>query len=119
MRKHMMRFAFTILIVSCCTSVAFAADTAAWHPAAGPLMTRWAKDVSPTNALPEYPRPQLVREAWQNLNGLWDYAITPKDAARPEKWDGQILVPFAVESALSGVMKPVDSKSRLWYRRSF
>ncbi len=85
----------------------------------GPLMTRWAKEVSPENALPEYPRPQMVRKDWQNLNGLWDYAITAKDAARPESFDGQILVPFPIESALSGVMKPVGPDNRLWYRRTF
>lgn len=90
-----------------------------WKPAAGPLMTRWAKDVDPKNPLPEYPRPQLVREKWTNLNGLWDYAITAKDAAKPDKWDGQILVPYPIESALSGVMKPLDKDQRLWYRRSF
>jgi len=92
---------------------------AQWQPAAGSLMTRWAKDVSPANALPEYPRPQLARDAWQNLNGLWDYAIADKDASQPAKWDGQILVPFPVQSALSGVMKPVTEKQRLWYHRTF
>ncbi len=90
-----------------------------WKPAAGPLMTRWAKEVSPENALPEYPRPQMVRKDWLNLNGLWDYAIKAKDAARPESFDGQILVPFPIESALSGVMKPVGPDNRLWYRRTF
>src|SRR3954449_6000855 len=78
-----------------------------WKPAKGPLMTRWAKDVSSDKVLPEYPRPQMVRKNWQNLNGLWDYAIRPKDQPRPEKWDGKILVPFCAESALSGVMKEV------------
>lgn len=90
-----------------------------WHPAQGPLMTRWAKEVSPRNAHPEYPRPQMVRAAWQNLNGLWDYAIVDKEVAQPAQWDGQILVPFPVESALSGVMKPVNEKQRLWYHRTF
>ncbi|HSW02260.1 MAG TPA: DUF4965 domain-containing protein [Sedimentisphaerales bacterium] len=90
-----------------------------WKPAAGPLMTRWAKEVSPQNALPEYPRPQMVRKDWFNLNGLWDYAIKAKDAAQPESFDGQILVPFPIESALSGVMKPVGPDNRLWYRRTF
>ena len=101
-----------------CAPLAFGANTN-WKPAAGPLMTRWAKDVSPDNALPEYPRPQLVRKDWQNLNGLWDYAITPKAAAQPAAWDGKILVPFPVESALSGVMKGVSENDRLWYRRTF
>src|SRR5438067_2666399 len=85
-----------------------------WHPAAGPLKTRWAKDVSPANALPEYPRPQMVREEWLNLNGLWDFAITPKDASTSVSFQTQILVPFPVESALSGVMRPVNENDRLW-----
>jgi len=92
---------------------------AQWKPAAGPLMTKWAKEVSPENALPEYPRPQMVRRDWLNLNGLWDYAIKAKDAAQPESFDGQILVPFPIESALSGVMKQVGPDNRLWYRRTF
>jgi beta-galactosidase/beta-glucuronidase len=96
----------------------FATATAGdWKPAAGPLATRWAKDVSPDKALPDYPRPQLVRKEWQNLNGLWEYAIGPKEGPKPEKFDGQILVPFPVESALSGVMKRVGPEKRLWYRR--
>jgi Glycosyl hydrolases family 2, sugar binding domain/Glycosyl hydrolases family 2, TIM barrel domain/Glycosyl hydrolases family 2 len=94
-------------------------SAAEWQPAAGPLLTRWAKDVSPKNAHPEYPRPQMVRKDWQNLNGLWDYAITAKDAAQPTQWDGQILVPFPIESALSGVMKRVYETNLLWYRRTF
>jgi beta-galactosidase/beta-glucuronidase len=96
----------------------FAAEKS-WQPAQGPLLTRWAKDVSPKNAHPEYPRPQMVRKDWQNLNGLWDYAITAKDAPQPVQWDGQILVPFPVESALSGVMRRVYETNRLWYRRTF
>jgi len=92
-----------------------------YKPADGPLLTRWAKDVSAENALPEYPRPQMVRTEWLNLNGLWDYAIKPKDQAAlaREEFDGQILVPYPVESALSGVMKPVGPDNRLWYRRTF
>ena len=72
----------------------------AWEPAQGPLMTRWAADVDPAAPLPEYPRPQLVRSDWQNLNGLWDYAIAAADAAQPAEWQGEILVPFPVESSL-------------------
>jgi len=90
-----------------------------WKPADGPLRTRWAKDVGPERALPEYPRPQMVRKEWLNLNGLWDYAIRPKEEGKPGNWDGRILVPFPVESALSGVMKPVGEANRLWYRRTF
>ena len=92
---------------------------AAWQPAKGPLATRWAKDVKPSKAHSEYPRPQMVREKWENLNGLWDYAILATNAPQPTVWDGQILVPFPVESALSGVMKPLTEKQRLWYHRTF
>jgi len=92
---------------------------AKYRVAEGPLLTRWAKDVSAENALPEYPRPQMVRPDWLNLNGLWDYAIKPKDQPQPAEFDGQILVPYPVESALSGVMKPVGPENRLWYRRTF
>jgi len=96
---------------------------AAWQPAKGPLATRWAKDVSPDKAHPEYPRPQMVRREWLSLNGLWDYAIRETNAIAkgqtPDKYDGQILVPFPIESALSGVMKQVGASNRLWYRRTF
>ncbi len=103
-----------VLVLGPCLAV-----HAAWQPAAGPLMTRWAADVTPDNVHAEYPRPQMVRNAWLNLNGLWDYAIRPKDEAQPQTFDGQILVPFPIESALSGVMKPVGPDNRLWYRRRF
>ena len=90
-----------------------------WEMAKAPIMTRWAKNVSPEKSHPEYPRPQMVRRDWLNLNGLWNYAIVAKSASKPENWDGQILVPFPVESALSGVMKRVNENERLWYKRSF
>lgn len=83
------------------------------------IMTRWATVVSPTNALKEYPRPQMTRTKWTNLNGLWDYAITLKDAVRPNNADGKILVPFPIESALSGVKKVLQSNQNLWYKRTF
>jgi beta-galactosidase/beta-glucuronidase len=91
----------------------------AWKPAEAPLVTKWAKEVSPRNAHREYPRPQMVRQSWKNLNGLWEYAIRLKDELRPMDFDGHILVPFPVESALSGVMKTVGEGNRLWYRRAF
>jgi enterochelin esterase-like enzyme len=84
------------------------------------LLTPWAREVSPASALPEYPRPQMVRQEWQNLNGLWQYAITAKaDEKAPVRFDGNILVPYPIESALSGVMKPLRPSERLWYRRTF
>jgi beta-galactosidase/beta-glucuronidase len=86
---------------------------------AGPIVTKWGKAVTPANAWRSYPRPQMVREAWQNLNGLWDYAIVKADQPRPTRMDGKILVPFAVESKLSGVQRKVLPDDRIWYRRSF
>jgi len=82
-------------------------------------MTRWAKDVSPGNVLPDYPRPQMVRNEWLNLNGLWEYAIAADGQGPPDRFDGRILVPFAVESALSGVGQALLPAQRLWYRRTF
>src|SRR5262249_17372671 len=94
-------------------------EAAEWCLGKGPLMTRWSAEVNPTNAHPEYPRPQLVRADWQTLNGLWDYAITPIAAEEAKSYEGQILVPYPLESALSGVMKHLDENSKLWYRRKF
>lgn len=92
---------------------------AQWQPAGDRIKTRWAADVTPDSVLPEYPRPIMERSAWKNLNGLWNYAILPESAAAPSKYDGEILVPFAVESSLSGVMKPLGPKNALWYERTF
>jgi hypothetical protein len=83
------------------------------------LMTRWGRDVTPDNAWRSYPRPQLKRERWLNLNGLWNYAITRASAPQPARMDGQILVPYPVESKLSRVARKVTPDDRLWYRRSF
>lgn len=100
--------------------VAPARVSAVWPPPEGLPMTRWAKEVSPDKpVLPEYPRPQLVREQWLNLNGMWDYAIIPKQADAPVKYDGKLLVPFPPQSFLSQVNKPVGDQSRIWYHRTF
>ncbi len=91
-----------------------------WKPVEGHLMTAWAAQVSPANALVEYPRPQMTRPQWQNLNGLWDYGLTAADSTvPPASFDATILVPFPYESALSGVGRPSVPNQRLWYRRSF
>jgi beta-galactosidase/beta-glucuronidase len=100
----------------CAAALCLAAD---WKPADNPLTTPWTAKVNAEHALPEYPRPQMVRSKWTNLNGLWEYAIRPKDEDRPAQFDGKLLVPFPVESALSGVKKPVTPDQRLWYRRTF
>ena len=99
---------------------AVAAEKPSWEMVKGDMVTRWAKEVSPTNALPEYPRPVMRRERWKNLNGLWEFTIgTKSETSQPDKFDDHILVPFCVESALSGVKKTVIEKDRLWYRRTF
>lgn len=108
-------------IIATVSALAIAASAFAqggWSPAGDNIKTQWADEVNPSAPLPEYPRPQMVRADWQNLNGLWDYAITPADASGFEA-EGQILVPFAVESSLSGVGKPVGRENALWYERTF
>jgi hypothetical protein len=113
-----MPFSRVLVVLAAFTApmgVGLAAD---WKPAPTPLITKWGKQVTPDNAWKEYPRPQLVRKDWLNLNGLWDYAISAKAAGKPEKWDGQILVPYCIESALSGVGKTVTKDQLLWYRRT-
>lgn len=91
---------------------------AQWQPVGERIKTRWAEQVSPENTLPEYPRPTMQRAQWMNLNGLWSYAITTKKQSY-DRADGQILVPFAVESSLSGVGKTLGKDKCLWYEREF
>jgi len=91
-----------------------------WKPAPNPIMTTWGETLTyPEYAWNEYPRPQMVRNNGRStLNGFWEYAIVPKEQAVPAKYDGKILVPFCVESALSGVKKSVSPQERLWYKRT-
>lgn len=103
------------LMIGLLLTISLAAPAAAQDQ---PLLTRWAAEVTPENALPEYPRPQMVRERWQNLNGLWNYALSTNLVEQPAAYDGQILVPFPIESYLSGVQKSASGK-RLWYQRRF
>jgi hypothetical protein len=90
-----------------------------WEPAKIGMMTRWGKTVTPGNVWEEYPRPQLVRSDWQSLNGLWEYALLPKTAESPSHYSKNILVPFCVESSLSGIGETVKPENRIWYRRTF
>lgn len=93
--------------------------SAQWEPAGDKIKTRWASEIDVNNVLPEYPRPIMERGEWQNLNGLWNYAILPVGKQKPTTFDGEILVPFAVESSLSGVQKRVGRDNELWYKREF
>ncbi len=107
------------LVTALAVLFAFASVTAsAYTPAGDRIKTRWAAKVGPQNAHPEYPRPQMVRGEWLSLNGLWNYAVAPKDAAQPAA-EGQILVPFAIQSALSGVGRAMSPDEALWYERTF
>lgn len=92
---------------------------AQWKPVDGRIMTEWAAKTDVEKVLPEYPRPIMERTDWMNLNGIWNYAITPVGQTMPQGYDGQILVPFAVESSLSGVGKSLGEKNELWYQRKF
>ena len=91
-----------------------------YSPKWGNIRTEWGEKVTPENVWQSYPRPQLKRDGWMNLNGLWEYAITAKGAEKSSvAYDGKILVPFAVESALSGVKRTFTPEDLLWYRRTF
>jgi len=106
----------SIALVS--TGVVFAQTPPTTRLQAAPIMSRWEKQLTAENAWREYPRPQMVRKQWQNLNGMWEYAITPKTAPQPTRYDGQILVPFCLESTVSKVTKSLMPDQRLWYRRT-
>ncbi|HBB92254.1 MAG TPA: beta-galactosidase [Bacteroidales bacterium] len=103
------------MILTACSS---REDSSGWLQKKGPLMTRWSAEVVPGKTWTEYPRPQMQRNNWKSLNGLWDYSITPAEAPLPKNWDGKILVPYPVESALSGVMQKPGVNEKIWYHRT-
>ena len=111
------RLVFAILLFSCSYSVE--AQQNQWKKVPGRISSEWADKIDPAKPLAEYPRPQMVRNAWQNLNGLWNYSVTPRTASNSGNFMGAILVPFAIESSLSGVGKTVGKDSILWYNRKF
>jgi beta-galactosidase/beta-glucuronidase len=106
------------LVSAICILVTIA-SYAQWNPSKDKIRTKWAEEVNPANVLPEYPRPTMERSQWNNLNGLWDYAVLPVGSAEPSKFDGKILVPFPIESNLSGVEKRLGKDNELWYKRTF
>lgn len=92
---------------------------AQWKPAGDKIKTNWSESINPQQVHQEYPRPMLERKDWKNLNGMWQYAIRDRGQAAPSSFDGEILVPFAVESSLSGVGKRVGDNQELWYSTAF
>ncbi|MEM6377309.1 MAG: sugar-binding domain-containing protein [Bacteroidota bacterium] len=90
-----------------------------YQPIQGKILSEWAEKVNPENAWREYPRPQMVREDWSSLNGLWEYAVTSNRTKSPDKWEKHILVPFALETPLSGVGRRIEADEVIWYRRTF
>lgn len=114
-----MKSLLSYLLVSLCIVSAANGQGAQWHPIKDRIVTQWADKVDPKAPLPEYPRPLMVRSNnWMNLNGLWSYSITEKSQNEPSNYEGSILVPFAVESALSGVGRTVGKDSLLWYKNT-
>ncbi|MDS1032406.1 glycoside hydrolase family 2 TIM barrel-domain containing protein [Porphyromonadaceae sp. NP-X] len=109
-------FRINLLLLSSLFSVIAFAQ---WQPAGEKIKTRWASQIDVNNVLPEYPRPLMERTEWLNLNGLWNYAILPVGKQAPSTFYGKILVPFAIESSLSGVQKNVGKANELWYEREF
>lgn len=108
------------LALACALALGLQAPSLAqWKPAGDRIKTEWGEKLDPANVLPEYPRPMMERKEWKNLNGLWDYAIRPCGEAEPKTYDGEILVPFAVESSLSGVGVHLEDSQELWYTRQF
>ena len=112
------------LLTFCALASAVATNTYAadgeWAPAGDRIISTWGENLDPSNVLPEYPRPIMERESWMNLNGLWEYTVINKGDALPEgKADGRILVPFAIESSLSGVGQRLGETKELVYKRSF
>lgn len=105
-----------LLLALLCITV-FSFSQTEWKPKNVRLATRWTDKVSETNVLNEYPRPQMVRPGWTNLNGIWDYSITT-NMDKPTNWDGKILVPYPLESSLSGVQKTLKPGETLWYRKN-
>lgn len=94
-------------------------EATAYKPVGDRIMTTWGENLDPSHVWQEYPRPMMARPEWQNLNGLWEYAIIGKDVTTPVEYQGEILVPFCAESALSGVGKEVGEDNALWYKRNF
>jgi beta-galactosidase/beta-glucuronidase len=105
--------------ILCCCCFFFISAQAQWKPVGNKIITKWAESINPEYVHQEYPRPRLVRNEWKNLNGLWDYEISKLGGNKPNFYKDKILVPFPVESSLSGVQKNVGKENELWYHSIF
>ncbi len=110
MKKH---------VLFCCCYFFFICVQAQWKSEGNKIITKWAESINPEYVHQEYPRPRLVRNEWKNLNGLWDYEITKLGVNKPNFYKNKILVPFPIESSLSGVHKNVGKDNELWYHSTF
>ena len=109
-----------ITSMKCFLPLLLATQLHAWQPVPDSMLTEWGEKLKPESTWQEYPRPSLKREKWINLNGLWNYAITPNsENSVPTSWSSEILVPFAIEAPLSGVGELLKPNEALWYQRSF
>ena len=114
--KNQISFLLCAVILCACTA---RTEVPAWAPAGEHIKTQWAEKIDPLKVHQEYPRPQMVRSPYLNLNGLWEYAVSGEDASEMPEAEGHILVPFPLESSLSGVAGSLDNEHALWYRRTF
>jgi len=112
-----MKFLIGIFFAFC--ALQDVAQDVAWFPSKDGMITEWGMKVTPSNYPKAYPRPTMVRKDWKNLNGIWQFSIENNDSLRPKKYDRQIMVPFAPESAISGVGIPIKQDQKIWYRRKF
>lgn len=125
LRRRARRAAAVFTGLALMSAVITAAGTAAqaapdaWSPKPSPMTTPWTEQVPVDKPLPEYPRPQLTRPDWVNLNGIWEFAVTPADAGQPASFPDRIRVPFVAESALSGIQRKITQNDKLWYKRTF
>lgn len=112
---QLMKSKILLLTLMCTSLSSFGSD---WKPAVNTMLTPWGEKVTPENAWRDYPRPQMVRENWTNLNGMWKFAVTKNTAAKPTEWKEEILVPFALETPLSGVGHRLASDEVIWYHKT-
>ncbi|MCC5930203.1 MAG: beta-galactosidase [Cyclobacteriaceae bacterium] len=119
MNEFILRFGTKILLSLSLISTHLSGQSVRWQAQGDQIMTRWAEQINVDKVHSHYPRPTMMREEWMSMNGLWNFAIVPKQSGKPARYDMEILVPFPVESALSGIGRRVSDKDLVWYKRRF